>query len=279
MSVKFIIDSASDVLPEEAARLGVTHLPMKVVFGTEEYADSVDLSHGEFFDKLAHAKQLPTTCQIPPAEFGQACKTLVDQGHQVIIITISSALSGTYQSAVIAAGEYEGRVFVVDSRSATIGERILLQRGLELAQQGMGAAAITRVLEEEKQHIRLVAVLDTLDYLKKGGRISTATALAGSLLAIKPAVEIKGGQVVMAGTARGTKKANQLLKDLILGYRMDRQKPVALAWAGTDELLNRFLEETPSLWEGVESMSTHSLGCTIGTHIGPGAYGVAFFEK
>lgn len=280
MSVKFVIDSASDVLPKEAEALGISHLPLKVIFGQQEYADGTELSHEAFFEMLEQSQQLPTTCQVPPADFEHAYATLVAQGHEVVVITISSQLSGTYQSAMIAAEEFEGKVFVVDSLSAAIGERILLMRGLELASRGMDAKEIAQTLMEERNRIRLVAVLDTLEYLKKGGRIGAAAAFAGGLLAIKPAIKICDGKVVMAGTARGHKKANALLKELIEGYGgVNFEMPVALTCAGNDRLLQGFIKDCSSLWNGREELPIFSLGCTIGTHVGPGAYGIAFFEK
>lgn len=279
MSVRFVIDSASDVLPHEAAALDVCHVPMKVLFGDREYADSVTLTHQEFFAKLATSKELPTTCQVPPADFEAACETFVKQGHQVVVITLSSALSGTYQSAVIAAEEFEGQVFVVDSKSAAVGERVLLMYGLQLAQQGMDAAQVAQILTEKAEKVHVVAVLDTLEYLKKGGRISSATALAGSLLAIKPAIEVKDGAVAMAGTARGAKKANLLLQQIVDGYGIDYHMPVAFTYARDRSLLDQLIEQCPQLWEQEGELPAHSLGCTIGTHVGPGAYGIAFFEK
>lgn len=280
MRVKFVIDSASDVLPQQAQALGVTHLPLQVLFGEDAYDDAVDLSHQEFYEKLAACKELPTTSQISPAAFSSCFEQLVSQGHEVVVITISSKLSGTYQSAVIAASDYPGKVFPVDSLSASVGERILLQRGLELAEQGLSAEEIANKLNEEKQHIRLVAMIDTLEYLKKGGRISSTVALAGSLLAIKPGIEVKDGAVAMAGTARGTKKCHGLLKENIEKYGgINWEKPVALVYANTDDLLQQFIADTPELWPDQQELPIYSLGCVIGAHIGPGAYGIAFFEQ
>lgn len=281
MSVKFIIDSASDVLPEEAAALGVTHLPLKVVFGEETYDDAVNLSHREFYERLTVSKELPTTCQIAPAAFADSYEALLSAGHSVVVITISSKLSGTYQSAMIAAADHPGKVFVVDSLSATIGQRILLQRGLELAEQGWSAEEIAGKLDEEKSGIRVVAMIDTLEYLKKGGRISAATALAGTVLSIKPAIEVRNGEVVMVGTARGTRKGNVLLRQLIEKYGgVNFDRPYALVYSGlNDDLLNKFIADNEVLWQGQSQLPIYSLGCAIGTHIGPGAYGIAFFEE
>ena len=281
MSVYFVIDSASDVIPEEINTLGnLRILPLKVIFGQQEYADGVNLSHKEFYEKLSQTKDMPTTCQVPPADFEQAYEELVSQGHEVVVITISSLLSGTYQSSVIAAADYEGKVFPVDSMTATIGERVLLEYGMQLAAQGMGAAAIAEELTKVRDRVRIVATLDTLEFLKRGGRISTATAVAGSLLAIKPAIEVKDGIVQMAGTARGNKKANLLLTQLMDNYGgVNYDMPVAFTYAYDRTLLDQFLTQCPQVWEQENPAPAYSLGCTIGAHVGPGAYGIAFFEK
>jgi DegV family protein with EDD domain len=279
MAIRFLVDSASDILPAEAEKLGIVHLPMKVLFGTTEYLDGVTISHEEFFEKLAQSASLPTTCQVPPAEFEAAYEKATANGDTAIVFTVSSKLSGTYQSAVIAAEDYEGKVFVVDSENVTLGQRILVMRGLELAQQGLSAEEIVKKLDEEKKRIRLFALLDTLEYLKKGGRISSATALAGTLLSIKPIVAVENGVVAMAGKARGTKQGNSMLKEMVAKHGgMNFDMPYTLAYSGlSDALLQKFIADNP-VWQG-HDLPIATVGSTIGTHVGPGAFAVAFFEK
>lgn len=282
MAIRFIVDSAADIIPSEAEELGLIHLPLKVLFGDEEFADAVDLSHQEFYEKLVESDILPTTSQIPPADFMDAYEKVVEAGDTAVVITISSKLSGTYQSAMIAAEDYEGKVFVVDSENACIGERILVLRGLELAKQGMSAEQIAAILDEEKKKIRLMALLDTLEYLKKGGRISAATAFAGNLLSIKPVIGVEDGLVSQLGKARGSKQGNNLLRELISncgGINFD--KPYCLAYSGlSDKLLQKYIADSAELWQGqTENLPVATVGCVIGTHVGPGAVAVAFFEN
>jgi len=282
MAIQFIVDSASDILPEEAKKLGILHMPLKVLFGQTEYADAVDLTHQIFYEKLIESDILPTTCQIPPAEFEAAFRSVAERGDTAIVITVSGELSGTYQSACIAAAEFPGQVYVVDSRSVCIGERILILRGLELAKKGLSAAKIADRLEMEKRNIRVMALLDTLEYLKKGGRISAATALAGSLLSIKPVIAIEDGKVVMAGKARGSKQGNNLLRELVKKCGgINFSKPFALAYSGlSDTLLQKYIADSAELWEGqTQALSITTVGCAIGTHVGPGAIAVAFFAQ
>ena len=282
MAVRFVIDSASDILPAEAKKLGLVHLPLKVLFGEEEYADAVTLTHQQFYERLVESSALPTTCQIPPAEFEEVFQKLTETGDTVVAVTLSSRLSGTYQSAVIAAAEFPGKVFVVDSKSVCIGERILVLRGLELAAEGLDAAAVAERLEAEKEKIRVMALVDTLEYLKKGGRISAATALAGSLLSIKPVITLEDGKVEMVGKARGSRQGNNLLRELVHKCGgINFSKPVALAYSGlSDALLRKYIADSEELWQGnAQSLSVTTVGCAIGTHVGPGAIAVAFFEN
>ena len=282
MSVRFIIDSAADILPADAEALGMVHLPLRVSFEDVEYRDSVDLTHRDFYMKLVESDVLPRTSQIPPSEFQAACEAVIAAGDTPIVITVSSRLSGTYQSAVIAASECSGDVFVIDSENVAIGERILVERGLALAKEGLSAKDIFHALNEEKKKIRIMALVDTLEYLKKGGRVSGAAALVGGVLSIKPVIAIENGEVVVLGKARGSKKANNLLREMVQsagGINFD--KPFALAYSGlSDELLKKYIEDSAELYADYSGeLPVYTIGCAIGTHAGPGAVAAAFFEK
>ena len=279
MSIRIITDSASDLLPPH--RPEVTVLPMTITFGEEQFRDGVDLTHRQFYEKLIEGEDLPTTSQIAPAQFEEAFRAAVEAGESVVAVVLSSKLSGTYQSACIAAEEFPGKVFVVDSANATIGERILVERGLELMDQGLEASAIAARLDEEKTDIRLVALLDTLEYLKRGGRVSASVALVGGLLAIKPVVAVQDGEVVVLGKARGSKNGNNLLVQEIQKTGVDFSRPYKLGYAGLDDgLLRKYIADSAALWsEHVNELPIGTVGGTIGTHVGPGAIAVAFFRK
>ena len=280
MKIRIITDSACDLLPPY--RPEVTVLPMTITFGTQAYQDGVDLTHHQFYEKLIEGEDLPTTSQIAPAPFEQAFHRAVEAGETVAAVVLSAKLSGTYQSACIAAEEFPGQVFVVDSANATIGELILVERAMELMDQGLEAVAIAARLEEEKGDIRLVALLDTLEYLKKGGRVSASVALVGSLLAIKPVVAVQDGEVVVLGKARGSKNGNNLLvQEIRKTGGVDFGRPCRLGYAGlNDSLLQKYIADSAALWEGhTDALPTGTVGGTIGTHVGPGAIAVAFFQK
>ena len=280
MAVKFIIDSASDVLPDECKKLGVIHAPLTVRFGDKEFADAVDLSHKKFYKMLTSGKEdHPTTSQVTPAAWSVAMEDATKNGDTAVVIAMSSKLSGTYQSACIAAEEFEGKVFVVDSMTATIGERVLLLYGLQLAAEGMDAAAIAAKLDEIKGRVRVIARLDTLEYLKKGGRISAATAVVGTMLNIKPIISVEEGIVKNIAKARGAKAADKMLRDLITKAGIDFSKPMCAVYSGNDDdSLETFLSESTEMLCNVK-VPVSTVGSVIGTHVGPGAVGLAFFEN
>ncbi len=280
MSLKIIIDSGSDILPAQAAELGLIHLPLKVVFDGVEYQDSVNLSHKEFYEKLIESDVLPTTCQITPSDYADALEKC--QGDDVLIITLSGKLSGTYQSACIAAEDYNGNIAVIDSESVALGERLIVLRAVQMRDEGKELSQICQALNEEKKRLRVMALLDTLEYLKKGGRISKTVAFAGTMLSIKPVVAVEDGEVVMLGRARGSRQGNNLLRELILkGNGIDFSMPYCLAYSGlSDALLKKYIEDSNDLWNhATDSLTVVTVGCTIGTHVGPGAIAVAFFEN
>lgn len=279
MKIRIITDSASDLLPPH--RPEVTVLPMTISFGGEEYRDSVDLTHRQFYEKLIEGEDLPTTSQIAPARFEEAFRAAAEAGETVVAVVLSAKLSGTWQSACIAAGEFPGQVFVVDSANATIGELILVERAVELMDQGLDGAAIAARLEEEKRDIRLVALLDTLEYLKKGGRVSASVAMVGGLLAIKPVVGVRDGEVVMLGKARGSRNGNNLLvQEIQKTGGVDFTRPCRLGYTGLDDgLLQKYVADSAALWrEHADTLPLSTVGGTIGTHVGPGAIAVAFFQ-
>lgn len=282
MAIRIIADSGCDITQEEARELGIEILPIKTIFGETEYRDGIDLTHEEFFEKLIESDIFPTTSQISPFEYEQKYEEIKKDGDQAIVITLSSKLSGCFQSANIAAEDYEGIVFPVDSLSVTAGERILIEYAVRLREQGLQIQDIIEKLEEKKHKIRLIALLDTLEYLKKGGRISAAAAMAGALLSIKPVVAIENGEVTVLGKARGSKAGNNMLREMVNKEGViDFSMPFALVYSGlSDELLQKYKKDNRDLFEdAVGDIQGYSLGCAIGTHIGPGAIGTAFFVE
>lgn len=281
MSIQILVDSACDLSKEEAKELDIRILPLKICFGETEYLDGVDLDHEGFFHKLIETDVLPTTSQISPYEYAHYFDEVVKNGDTAVCITLSSKLSGCYQSACIAARDYEDKIFVVDSENACIGQRILTAYAMKLREENLSADEIAKKLDEDKKKIRLIALIDTLEYLKKGGRISAATAMAGNLLSIKPVISIIHGEVAVIGKARGSKAANNKLTELIEQEDVDLDKPYTLAYSGlSDVMLRKYMEDYAGKYrEKVAVVPIASIGSAIGTHIGPGAIGASFFVK
>ena len=280
MNVNLIIDSTTDLNPQ--LREQFTVVPLTVHFGDQEYIDGVTISHRQFYEKLVESDVLPSTSQATPAAFADVFEEVARRGETAVVLTLASQLSGTYQSAMIAASDYPGRIFVVDSTSVAIGTGILAELALRLREQGLTAEEIAGRLEEEKEKIHVVALLDTLEYLKRGGRISATVAFAGGLLSIKPVIAVKDGVIQMLGKARGSRQGNNLLVQQIeKAGGVDFDKPVLLGFSGlSDALLTKYIEDSRDLWKnGTESLVTTSIGSVVGTHAGPGAIAVAFFRK
>ena len=280
MNVNLIIDSTTDLNPQ--LREQFTVVPLTIHFGDQEYIDGVAISHRQFYEKLVESDVLPSTSQATPAAFADVFEEVARRGETAVVLTLASQLSGTYQSAMIAASDYPGRIFVVDGTSVAIGTGILAELALRLREQGLTAEEIAGRLEEEKEKIHVVALLDTLEYLKRGGRISATVAFAGGLLSIKPVIAVKDGVIQMLGKARGSRQGNNLLVQQIeKAGGVDFDKPVLLGFSGlSDALLTKYIEDSRDLWEnGTESLVTTSIGSVVGTHAGPGAIAVAFFRK
>ena len=280
MNVRLIVDSTADVNPEIRDRLTV--VPLTVHFGAEEYIDGVTITHTEFYEKLIESDVLPSTSQATPAAFADAFEEVVEAGDCAVVLTVSAKLSGTCQSATIAAADYPDRIFVVDSHSVAVGLGILAELALQLIDSGMAAKDVAARLCAERDKVRLIALLDTLEYLKRGGRISKATAFAGGILSIKPVVSVQDGEIHTLGKARGSKQGNNLLvAEIEKAGGVDFDKPVLLGYTGlSDVMLQKYIRDSEALWKnGTETLRYAALGSVVGTHAGPGAVAAAFFKK
>lgn len=282
MSLRILVDSGSDVDQELIRRYDLKVISLRTYFGEEEFLD-VNMTHEEFFQRLTSDPNHPTTSQPSPAEFINAFNEAADAGDEVLAIFISSKLSGTYQSARLAAIEcgYD-QIYLVDSENATLGTRMLVELACRLRDTGKTAAEIADILDHEKKYLRLYAVLDTLTYLQKGGRISKTVAVAGNLLSIKPLVAVVDGEVAMAGKAHGTKNGERMLTKLIQeNGDIDYDMPYCVAYSGLSSApLEAYINDYQEFWQKpLSDLPVCTIGSTIGTHVGPGAFGVMYFAK
>ena len=287
-----MVDSACDIARDEVVAAGAAFLPLHVRMGEHDYLDGVDLTHEEFYNRLTQGKEQPTTSQISPGFFEEAFRRSLAKGEEVVCLTVSSGLSGTCASALMARGELplheRGRVHIVDSENVSIGEQVLFRYAMRCLGQGMGASELVEELNMRKQDIRVFALLDTLEYLRRGGRISAVSAAAGTLLNVKPIVAVQAGAIVAVGKARGAKAGRAQLAHLVEGEGgIDLAMPHVAAYSGIDDSAMRdFLRGSAGLFgvdsadeAGLASIPTSGIGATIGTHVGPGAIALAFFRK
>lgn len=281
MSVRIITDSASDMSASEHPALEV--LPLSITFGNEVYLDGVDIDHTRFYEKLVEGDEMPKTGQVNPYAFSQAIAAAREAGDEAVIITVGGKLSGTHQSACTALAEAPGGdVLVVDSNNVTLGERILVEYALRLVDEGRTAQEIATAVKAARDRVVVMGLLETLEYLVRGGRISAAAGAVGTLLSFKPVVAVQDGLVVQLGKARGSKNGRNLLTQQVeAAGGVDFSMPIALGYTGfSDALLTKYIEDGHALWAGhsEDELPIHTIGATIGTHVGPGAIAVAFFK-
>ena len=280
MSIKIVLDSTTDLVPELAGKFKV--VPLTVNFGEEEFIDGVTITKEEFYAKLIESDVVPTTSQASPEAFKRAFEKIAADGDEIICITVASKFSGTYQSACIAAEEFPGKIRVIDSKTVAIGTAILAEYAESLVEKGFSSEEIEKAVTEKRDDITIVALIDTLEYLKRGGRLSKAAAFAGGLLNIKPGISVEDGEINILGKARGSKQGNNfLIKEIEKAGGVDFKMPVLLGYTGHDPyMLEKYVEDSRFLWEGnVENLRRTCVGSVIGTHVGPGAVAVAFFKQ
>ena len=279
--IRILTDSASDILPAEAEQLGVTVIPLNVTLedGTV-LRDGVDMTPSAYYEILAGCRKLPTTSQPSPELFENFFLEAAAAGDEVIGIFLSHALSGTYQCAKLAADMANvDNVLFVDSGHVCLSEALLVRLAVQLRDSGKTAGQITAILEHAKEHLHLVAAIDDLKYLRKGGRLPAAVAVAGGMLGIKPLITIQNGKVAMAGKARGLPGAYVALFKKV--EEMGGINPAFPAMAGYTVSSREVTPIQTYLRDNLqqEDLLVRQIGCVIGTHAGPGAFGIAFFDK
>ena len=278
MGIKIITDSTADISQEEAKKWNIVVVPLKSVFGEKAYLDGIDLSPEEFYAKLAQSKELPTTSQPSPFDFEQVFRQIQEEGDQIIVICLAGNLSGTWQSANIAQENCGGDIWVIDCGTTTLGLQILVRLAISLRESGKTAEEIVQIIEEEKKSVTLFAVVDTLKYLYKGGRLSGTSALAGTLLKVKPLLSLQQGELKVVSKCRGLKKAYaDVFQFVKAAGGIDYSKPFAIGYSSDRNRFIQFEQECRQHFDGHEPIVGH-VGSVVGTHVGPGAVTVTFFK-
>lgn len=274
--IRIITDSSSDITREEAEKLGVEVIALNVAFGEENFLDGVNITHDEFYKRLEEAEELPKTSQMNPAGFVQVFEKFINQGDEIIGLFLSSKLSGTYQSSIIASQMLEtDKIHIVDSKNASLGLAVLVREAVKLRDEGKTAKEIEAKMTELVEKVGLVAVFDTLKYLKMGGRISATSALIGGALGISPVISVVDGAVEVIGKTRGHKKSIKFMIDYMEKNKPDANYPIDFGYTRIIKNLDDFKASCKPKFELGEE-ATREIGAIIGTHVGPGAFGVAY---
>lgn len=279
--IRIITDSAADLTPAELYAPGVTVVPLSVTFadGTTQPDDGT-MTKDEFFVRLAEDSKLPRTSQPSPASFMQVYEDAAAAGDDVLVITIGQKLSGTYQCAHLAAADVGVHAYIVDSETATQGEALIVHEALRLRdEEGLSAAEIAAALETFKKRVRIVAIVDSLKHLQKGGRLPAAVAIVGGALGIKPVLALQDGAIKLVDKGRGRPGALvAMFKQLDKLGGVDPRYGYTLLYSDDKQLaapVHHYMHQNLHLTGG----RVGQIGATIGTHIGPGAVGVAFVAK
>lgn len=279
MAVRIITDSSSDLSFEVAEKYGIEIVPLTVNFENGHYRDRFEISPEEFYAKLKKEKNLPSTSQVTKPAFLDVFNRVLEEGDQVVGIFISSKLSGTFSSAVTAGEEIGSEdVFVVDSENVSGGLALLAVVAAEMAAEGKSAADITAAIERDKKKVRGVLSLDTLEYMKKGGRLSAGQALFGTVLNVKPVIKIEEGLLLPLDKVRGRSRLKKWFNDWIKenGFSLSGKKVFFVHSDDPDGLAGIIgeIEKENSIGEKF----IEKIGTTVGTHVGPGCNGMFFLE-
>lgn len=278
--IRILVDSSSDYSQEEVQEKGLVFVPIRIELAGKEYLDGIDLERDRFFELLQETGEFPLTSQPSPQEFLDIFQEVKEAGDDLVCILLSSHLSGTCQSARLASQmmDYEDHIFIVDSRAATYNIKVMADYALELVHDGLSAAEIAERLEAFKSRVHVVAMIDTLEYLRRGGRIGKAAAVVGDLARIKPVIYVTPeGEIGLAGKALGKNKAINMILKWIGEHPLDESFPAYSIYScGTEN--SEVFEERLSR-EGICFDERLQIGATIGTHIGPGAFGFVYVEK
>ncbi len=280
--VRIVTDSASDIDKKRAEELGVICVPLVVSFGEECYKENEELSRTEFYQRLMTDSHFPKTSQVSPYAFEQVFREAKTAGDEVVAILLSSRLSGTYQSGRIAekniyqSGETPA-CYVIDSRTASVGQQLLVEYAVTLRKQGASAEEIAKKIRGLRSRIRLFASVSTLEYLHRGGRISKVAATIGTFINVKPILLVReNGQPDIIARARGNQKAIAYILEQIKTMPPDERYPIYIMYSHVDEWAKRLRKAIQHAGYHVQTKHIINVGATIGSHIGPNACGITY---
>ena len=274
-----ITDSASDITEKEAEEMDIRLVWLKTKFSDGDFPMKTEEDFYRFFDKLAEEKDLPMTSQPSPEEYLEFFEEAKSKDEEVLVLTLSSGLSGTINAANLAKqmSEYD-KIWIIDSEQAIITQRFLVQKAVELRKEGKTTEDIVEILEDLKKRVTVCGMLDTLTYLRKGGRIPAALAVVGNMLHIKPVIELKDKTLTMLGKARGRSGGTKYLWKEFESYDIDREEPVYFGYTSDREIGEKFMMDTVEKY-GLKNYKLYPVGGIIGTHVGPACVAISFVKK
>ena len=279
--VRIITDSAADFEPQELENKNITCIPLTVSFGSEDYQENVNLDKTRFYELLASSGEFPKTAQASPQILMDLFESAQAAGEEAIYITLSSALSGTYQSAMVVknmVGSENCHVF--DGKNGTGGQRMVVERAVQLRDAGLNAKQIIAELESFRDKIVLFACINTLENLYKGGRISQTAYAIGSLAQIKPIIQVDvEGRVIVPAKAMGMRKGMDMLCKRLEAQPMDENHPLYVMYTSDRSVAETLAQRLEEAGYAIPSERIIQVGAAIGTHIGPSACGLVYVEK
>ena len=279
MALRILTDSACDIDLSLQDSLDLKILPLKVFFGEKSFVEGENLTKDAFYRMLAVSPELPKTAQINPTDFEEVLRPWVEAGDEVLILPLSRELSGTYQSALLAREAFpDAPIYVVDTLAVTFGQALLVRAALEMRDRGLRAEDIFKAVTALVPRVRLYAVIDDLKYLRLGGRLSSAGAVMGTLLGIKPLVHIEEGKVVSLAKARGHKAGSQMILERVREEGVDQDYPVYFGHSNAPAMMEELAELIRSACALPQTYES-AIGPVVGTHAGPGCTGIAFIAK
>lgn len=277
--VRIITDTTSDLTMERGKELGVDIMCLRVRFGDEDYVCGKELSNEQFYEKLESSPHHPATSAVNPTEFTDVFKKYLDAGDEIVGIMFSSKMSATYQNAVIAADEFDtDKIHIIDSEIGLTGEALLVEHAVKLRDEGKSAQEIEDAIRELIPRIRVYLVVDTMEYLKRGGRISSGKAFVGSLLHVHPVMRIVADGALPIGKVKGKKSCNAWLVDKLKEEPADTGYPLVIGHSNALDRANEFEQQLRDA--GITNeFKTNCIGPIIGTHAGPNCLGIGYVLK
>ena len=279
MAIRIITDSSCDLPYSIQEELGIDIIPMLISFGKEEYLDGRDMDALRFYELLRQSEELPKTTQITPPQFEDIIRSYVDSGDSVILMPISRELSGTYANACMACASFpDDNVVVIDTLAVTFGLGLLIRIAAKLRDSGMAFDELTKKINDVKPRIKLFAVVGDLNYLRLGGRLSSAGAVLGTLLGIKPIITVADGKVFDIDRVRGMRVGYNRILDHVEKHEIDTDYPISFGHSDAPDFMTELMKVADERIEHKETC-TSGIGPIVGTHVGPGAAGIAFIAK